>query len=94
MERWSSCTCRKTSVTEEPLPTTHNAEGWRSCTYREKPETGLSLENTSVNVTVWEAIEAKAYVIFKMIYMKKVVWRIIMEIHHGENIIKCSYMKG
>jgi hypothetical protein len=37
---------------------------------REKPETGSSLENTSVNVAVWGAVEVKAYVIFKMVYMK------------------------
>ena len=62
--------CRKTSVTEEPLPTIHNVEGRRSCTCREKLETGPSLESTSVNVAVWEAVEAKAYVIFKMVYME------------------------
>ena len=31
-------------MTKEPLPTTHNAEGRRSCTCREEPETGPSLE--------------------------------------------------
>jgi hypothetical protein len=71
VERWSSCTCRKTSDTEGPLPTTHNAEGWRSCTFREKLETELSLESMNVNVAVRGAIEAKAYVIFKVVYMEK-----------------------
>jgi len=63
--------CRKTSVTEEPLPTTHNVEGRRSCTCREKSEIGSSLENTSVNVAIRGDIEAKVYVIFKMVYMEK-----------------------
>ena len=65
------CTLRNIGITEEPLPTTHNAEGRRSCTCREKPEIGPSLESTSVNVAVRGAIEVKAYVIFKMLYMEK-----------------------
>jgi hypothetical protein len=38
-------------VAKEPLPTTHNAEGRRSCTFGEKLETGPSLGTSSVNVT-------------------------------------------
>jgi hypothetical protein len=38
-------------VTKEPLPTTRNAEGRRSCMCGEKPETGPSLETSSVNAT-------------------------------------------
>jgi hypothetical protein len=73
--------CRKTSVTEEPLPTTHSVEGERSGTCRKKPETEPSLKSTSVNVTIREAIEAKAYVIFKMVYMEKSH----LENNYGEN---------
>ena len=40
---------------------------------REKPVTGPSLENTSVNMTIRVSVEAKAYVFFKMVYMEKVV---------------------
>jgi hypothetical protein len=43
---------RVDGVAKEPLPTTHNAEGRRSCTCEEKPETGPSLETSSVNMTV------------------------------------------
>ena len=90
--------CRKTSVTEEPLSTTHNAEGRRSCTCRKKPETVPSLESTSVNVAVRGAVEAKAYVIFKMVYMEKSRLENnhvenSMKKHHGENFIKYSYIK-
>jgi hypothetical protein len=49
-------------VTKEPLPTTHNAEGRRSCTCREEPETGPSLEVSEhqhdcsgVHKIVWRA---------------------------------------
>jgi len=76
--------CRKTSTIEEPLPTTHNAEGRRSCTCREKPETGPSLESTSINVAVRRAVEAKAYVIFKMVYIEKNH----LENNHVENSMK------
>ena len=90
--------CRKTSITEEPLPTTHNVEGRHSCTCREKPETRLSLESTSINVTVQGAIEAKAYAIFKMVYIEKSHLENnhvdnSMKKHHGENFIKYSYIK-
>ena len=90
--------CRKTSITEEPLPTTHNVEGRRSCTCREKPETGPFLERTSVNLSVRGAIEAKAHVIFKMVYMEKSHLENnhvenSMKKHHGENFIKYSYIK-
>jgi hypothetical protein len=37
---------------------------------RKKPETGLSMENTSVNVVVRGAVEAKVYVIFKIVYIE------------------------
>ena len=53
------------------MPTTHNVEDGRSCTFREKPETGPSLESTSVNVVVRGAVDAKVYVIFKMVYLEK-----------------------
>ena len=33
-----------TGVAKDPLPTTRNVEGRRSCTCREEPETGPSLE--------------------------------------------------
>jgi hypothetical protein len=42
---------RVDGVAKEPLSTTRNAEGRRSCTCGEKTETGLSLETSSVNVT-------------------------------------------
>jgi hypothetical protein len=42
---------RVDGVAKEPLPTTSNAEDRHSCTCGEKPETGLSLETSSVNVT-------------------------------------------
>jgi hypothetical protein len=42
---------RVDGVAKELLLTTHNAEGRRSCTCGEKPETGPSLETSSVNVT-------------------------------------------
>jgi hypothetical protein len=93
------CTCRKTSITEEPLPTTHNAEGWHSYTCREKPDIGTSLESTTVNVAVRGAVEAKAYAIFKMVYMEKNSLENnhvedSMKKHHDENFKKYSYMKG
>jgi hypothetical protein len=83
MEHCSSCTCRKTSVTEEPLPPTHNAERWSLYTCREKLEIGPSLENTSINVAIRGAVEAKTYVNFKMVYMERIImkrttWRNIM----------------
>ena len=90
---------RNIGITEELLPTTHDAEGRCSCTCREKLETGPSLESTSVNVAVRGAVEAKAYVIFKMVYMKKSRLENnhvedSMEKHHGENCIKYKYRKG
>jgi hypothetical protein len=42
---------RVDGIAKEPLPTTRNAEGRRSCTCGEKPKTGPSLETTSVNAT-------------------------------------------
>ena len=89
---------RNIGITEEPLPTTHNIEGRRSCMCREKPETGSSLESTSINVAVWVAIEAKAYDIFKMVYMEKSHLENnhvenSMKKHHGKNFIKYSYIK-
>ena len=51
---------------------------------REKPVTGPSLENTSVDVLVWGAVEAKTYVIFKMVYIEKSH----LENNHGENNIE------
>ena len=50
---------------------------------REKPETGPSLESTSVNMAIRGAIEAKVYVIFKMVYMEKSH----LENNHGEIMI-------
>jgi hypothetical protein len=38
-------------VAKEPLLTSRNAEGRRSCMCGEKPETGPSLETSSVNMT-------------------------------------------
>ena len=66
--------------------------------YREKPETGPSLESTSVNVSVQGAVEAKAYVIFVMVYMEKSHLENnhvenSMKKHHGKNFIKYSYIK-
>ena len=68
------------------------------CTCREKPEIGPSLESTSVNVVVGGAIEAKAYVILKMVYMEKSRLENnhvenSMKKHHDENFIKYSYIK-
>ena len=85
-------------MTEEPLPTTHNVEGRHSCTCREKPEIGPSLESTSVNLAAQGAIEAKVYVIFKMVYMEKSRLENnhvenSMKKHHGEKFIKYSYIK-
>jgi hypothetical protein len=48
---------------------------------REKLETGPSLENTSVNVAVRGAFEAKTYVIFKMVYIEESC----LENNHEEN---------
>jgi hypothetical protein len=84
--------CRKTSVTEEPLPTTCSAEGERSGTCRKKPETKPSSKSTSVNVTIRGAVEAKAYIIFKMVYMEKSrlennYRENNKEEHHDENFI-------
>jgi hypothetical protein len=36
-------------VAKEPLPTTRNVEGRRSCTCGEKPETGPPLETSTIN---------------------------------------------
>jgi len=60
--------------------------------------TGPSLESTSVNVAIRGAVEAKAYVIFKMVYMEKSHLENnhienSMKKHHGENVIKYSYIK-
>ena len=92
------CTLRNIGITEEPLPTTHNVEGRCSCTCREKPEIWPSLESTSINVVVRGAVEAKAYVIFMMVYMEKSRLENnhvenSMKKHHGENFIKYSYIK-
>ena len=66
---------------------------------REKPETGPSLESTSVNVAIWGAIEVKAYAIFKMVYMEKSHLdnnhvENSMKKHHGENFINIHISKG
>ena len=80
------------------MPTTHNAEGRRSCMCRKKSEIGPSLESTSVNVVVRGTVEAKAYVIFKVVYMEKSRLENnhvenSMKKHHGKNFIKYSYIK-
>ena len=56
------------------------------------------MESTSINVAVRGAIEAKAYVIFKMVYMEKSRLENnhvenSMKKHHSENFIKYSYIK-
>jgi hypothetical protein len=42
---------RVDGVAKEPLLTTRNVEGRRSCMCGEKPETGPSLKTSSVNMT-------------------------------------------
>ena len=70
-------------VTKEPLPTTHNVEGRRSCTCREELETGPSLEASEhqhdcsgVQEIVWRA------------NMEKTVWRNIMAIYEDWRIFR------
>ena len=41
---------KSTGVVEEPLPTTHNAEGWCSCTCRSEIENRAISGNASENV--------------------------------------------
>ena len=41
---------KSTSIVEEPLPTTHNAEGWCSCTCRSEIENRAISGNASENV--------------------------------------------
>ena len=74
---------RNIGIIKEPLPSTQNTEGRRSCTCREKPEIGPSLESISVNMAVRGAVEVIAYVIFKMVYMEKSH----LENNHGEIMI-------
>ena len=80
-------------MTKEPLPATHNAEGRRSCTCREEPETGLSLEASEhqrdcsrVQKIVWRA------------NMEKTVQRNIMVIYGDwrifRRILKCDLALG
>ena len=70
-------------MTKEPLPTTHNAEGRRSCTCREELETGPSLEASEhqqdysrVRKIVWRA------------NMEKIVRRNIMSIYGDWRIFR------
>ena len=42
--------CRKTSITQELQPTTHNEEGWRSCTCRSEIENRVVSGNASENM--------------------------------------------
>ena len=65
------------------LPTTHNAEGRRSCTCREEPEIGPSLEASKhqrdcsrVQKIIWRA------------KMEKIVWKNIMAIYEDWRILK------
>ena len=44
VERGARARVGEIGVAKEPLPTTHNIEARRSCTCREEPETGPSLE--------------------------------------------------
>ena len=72
-------------MTKEPLPTTHNAEGRCSCTCREEPETGPSLEASEhqhdclgVQKIIWRAnIEKIARRNIMAIYKD---WRIFRKI--------------
>ena len=41
---------KSTGITEEPLPTTHNVEGWRSCTCRSEIENRVVSGNASENM--------------------------------------------
>ena len=41
---------KSTGVAKEPLPTTHNVEGWRSCTCRSEIENRVVFGNASENV--------------------------------------------
>ena len=70
-------------MTKEPLPTTHNADGRRSCTCREEPEIGLSLEVSEhqqdcsgVQKIIWRA------------NMEKTVRRNIMTIYKDRRIFR------
>ena len=70
-------------MTKEPLPTTHNAEGRRSCMCREEPEIGPSLEVSAhqhdcsrVQKIVWRA------------NIKKIAQRNIMAINEDWRIFK------
>ena len=47
---WHPCTRKSTDVAEEPLSTTHNIEGWRSCMCRSKIEYGAVSGNASENM--------------------------------------------
>ena len=70
-------------MSKEPLPTTHNAEGRRSCTCREESETGPSLEvfehqhdYSGVQKIVWRA------------NMEKIAQRNIMAIYEDWRIFR------
>ena len=54
---WHPCTRKSTGVAEEPLLTTHNTEGWRSCTCRGEIENMAVSGNASENVASRRADE-------------------------------------
>jgi len=56
-------------IAKEPLSTTHDAEGGRSCTCREKSEIGSSLEASEhQRVCLGICLRRSLHVIFKMLY--------------------------
>ena len=60
------CMWEEQGVTKEPLLTTHEVEGGRSCTCREKSETGSFLETSErQRVCSGICVERRWHIVFK-----------------------------
>jgi hypothetical protein len=71
------CVLEEQSVAKEPLPATHNAEGRRLSTCREKPETWPSLKTSERRHGCSEiCLRRSLHVIFKMVYIE-IKWSIL-----------------
>ena len=94
------CVWEEQGVAKEPLLTTHDTEGERSCTCREKSETGSSLEGSEhQRVCSGICLKRSWRVIFKMLYtelesLSGKHGENNMEKHQCKNFIELSNMKG
>ena len=92
------CVWKEQGIAMEPLPTTHDAEGERSCTCRERSKTGSSLEASErQHVCSGICVERRWHIIFKTLStelealrMERTIWRDVSV----KNFIEYSNIKG